>query len=74
MARKSYLDKDGEAMELDEEWFKEATIGRPPMPEEQRKVSIKLRLDPDIVEGYRATGKGWQTRMNDALRKSLETV
>jgi len=33
------------------------------------KVQVTLRLDPDIVERYRATGKGWQTRLNDDLRK-----
>ena len=42
------------------------------MPEDQRKVSIKLRLDPDIVESYRATGKGWQARINADLRKAIK--
>ncbi|WP_044561485.1 BrnA antitoxin family protein [Azospirillum sp. B4] len=32
------------------------------------KVKVMLRLDPDVVEAFRATGPGWQTRMNDALR------
>jgi uncharacterized protein (DUF4415 family) len=40
--------------------------GRPPEPD--RKIPIKLRLDPDIVAAFKATGEGWQTRMNDALR------
>lgn len=32
------------------------------------KVALKLRIDPDVVEAYRAQGAGWQTRINDALR------
>ena len=36
------------------------------------KVSVTLRLDPDVIEGFKAGGEGWQTRINDALRKALE--
>ena len=32
------------------------------------KTPLKLRIDPDVVEAYKAQGEGWQTRMNDALR------
>lgn len=32
------------------------------------KVSISIRLDADVVEKFKATGPGWQTRMNAALR------
>ena len=35
------------------------------------KVQVSLRLDRDIVEAFRATGPGWQSRMNEALRKAL---
>jgi uncharacterized protein (DUF4415 family) len=35
-----------------------------------RKVSVTLRLDPDVIERFKATGAGWQTRINAALRKS----
>jgi uncharacterized protein (DUF4415 family) len=28
---------------------------------------VTVRLDPQIVEFFRAGGRGWQTRMNDAL-------
>ena len=37
------------------------------------KKSITLRLDPDVIEGWRGTGPGWQRRMNQALRQSLPT-
>jgi uncharacterized protein (DUF4415 family) len=33
------------------------------------KVPVKLRLDPDVVEVLRATGPGWQTRVNRMLRE-----
>ena len=32
------------------------------------KELISLRVDRDVVEAYRATGRGWQTRANQALR------
>jgi uncharacterized protein (DUF4415 family) len=42
--------------------------GRPPA--EKRKVSTTIRLDADVVEAFKATGPGWQTRINDTLRKA----
>jgi uncharacterized protein (DUF4415 family) len=32
------------------------------------KELISLRVDRDVVAAYRATGTGWQTRANDALK------
>lgn len=32
------------------------------------KVQVTMRLDIDVVEKLKATGAGWQTRANDALR------
>lgn len=34
------------------------------------KQQVTLRLDRDVVERFRATGPGWQARMNEALRKA----
>ena len=34
------------------------------------KTAVTLRLDPDVVASFRASGKGWQGRMNAALRKA----
>ncbi len=45
--------------------------GRP--KKENPKVSMTLRVDPTVVDFFRATGKGWQTRINDILRKYVET-
>ena len=35
------------------------------------KEAVKLRLDADVLAALRASGEGWQTRINDALRASL---
>ncbi|WP_174804368.1 BrnA antitoxin family protein [Martelella limonii] len=34
------------------------------------KVLVSLRLDADVVEAYKATGKGWRSRINDDLRNA----
>jgi uncharacterized protein (DUF4415 family) len=36
------------------------------------KVAVKLRLDPDVIAALRATGDGWQTRVNETLRATLK--
>lgn len=33
-----------------------------------KKEQVTLRQDAEILEQFRATGNGWQTRINDALR------
>lgn len=33
---------------------------------------VTLRLDADVMQRLRATGAGWQSRANDALRRALE--
>jgi uncharacterized protein (DUF4415 family) len=38
------------------------------------KEPVKLRLDADVLAELRATGDGWQTRINDTLRASLVLV
>ncbi|MBI5120361.1 MAG: BrnA antitoxin family protein [Rhodospirillales bacterium] len=43
--------------------------GRPRL--ENPKQAIKLRLSPDVVSYFRATGKGWQTRIDETLRKAV---
>ena len=43
--------------------------GRPPSSNPKQQVT--LRLDPDVLEKFRATGKGWQSRINAELRKAL---
>jgi len=35
------------------------------------KTPVKIRLDPDVLEALRASGRGWQTRVNDMLRREM---
>lgn len=44
--------------------------GRPPLRGEAKK-QVTLRLDADLLEKFRATGAGWQTRLNETLRKAV---
>ncbi len=65
-----------DAPEITEEWVVGANLyrgkklvrrGRPPA--EVRKVSTTLRLSPDVLEHFRAGGPGWQTRIDQALKR-----
>lgn len=42
--------------------------GRP--KSDNPKVAVSLRLDQEVVTRFKATGPGWQTRMNEALREA----
>jgi len=44
--------------------------GRPPL--ETPKKAVNIRLSDDVVTAFKATGKGWQTRINDVLRDWLK--
>ena len=39
---------------------------------ESPKISTTIRLDADILEAFRATGQGWQSRINEALRLAVK--
>ena len=59
-----------EPPEFFEAWDKlRRARGRPPL--ETPKVATAIRFDADVLAGLRATGKGWQTRVNDAMRQWL---
>lgn len=53
------------------EFVRMKRVGRPPKLA-ALKVSTTVRLDADVLEGLRATGRGWQTRVNSALRAWLK--
>ena len=40
-------------------------------PSGSDKTQIALRVDNSVLSAFKATGKGWQTRMNDALKDWL---
>ncbi|MCC6918584.1 MAG: BrnA antitoxin family protein [Alphaproteobacteria bacterium] len=42
--------------------------GRPASVAPKRQVT--LRIDADVIESFRAEGTGWQSRINEALRKA----
>lgn len=37
------------------------------------KTQVTLRLDREVLEAFKATGEGWQTRINDALKNWVQT-
>lgn len=76
---KPWVDPD-DAPELTAEHFARADVyvgetlvrrgrGRPRSATVKQQVTI--RLDPDLLERLRATGPGWQTRINEVLREWL---
>lgn len=82
MTRKSKLisapaiEQDDVRPELDDTWFEEADAyvgtklvrrGRPRSSNPKQPVS--LRLDREVVEWFKRSGEGWQTRINAELRK-----
>ena len=36
------------------------------------KTQLTLRLSRDVVDAFKATGRGWQSRMNEALREWIK--
>lgn len=42
--------------------------GRPKL--DSPKQAVSLRLDRDVIEKFRATGRGWQSRVNEILRQA----
>ena len=68
-----------EIPELTAEWFERADFykggklikrGRPPSA--NPKEALSLRLDRDVIAHYRRSGRGWQSRINEALRKAAK--
>jgi len=46
------------------------TPGRPKGSTTSNKSLVSLRIDNDVLAKFRATGPGWQSRINEVLRKS----
>jgi uncharacterized protein (DUF4415 family) len=82
--RKPLTDKDGEVRELLAEDFRAmkpldhfpelaALVrgrGQRGPQKTPTKQQVTLRLDRDVLERFRATGEGWQSRINAALRRA----
>ena len=63
--------------ELDDDWFAEADAyigtklvrrGRP--KSDSPKQPVSLRLDRDVIDWFKGKGSGWQSRINEELRKA----
>jgi uncharacterized protein (DUF4415 family) len=55
--------EDPDWRDVPRDWYKDAVpVRRTP------KVAVSIRLDADLVEFFRAQGRGWQTRINAVLR------
>lgn len=50
------------------EKFAKASVRRGRPPKARPKVSTTIRLSPDVIDHFRAGGRGWQTRIDRALR------
>ncbi len=77
-AATNWTDPD-DAPELTDDFFERADEfigdrlvrrGRPKA--EITKQSLTVRYDQDVIQAFKATGKGWQSRMNNALRDWLK--
>lgn len=49
-------------------YVKLVQCGRPKLA--KTKTAVQLRLDPEIVEAFKSTGRGWQTRINAVLAEA----
>jgi uncharacterized protein (DUF4415 family) len=38
------------------------------------KKPVTIRIDRDVLDRYKATGAGWQSRMNEALRRGTKSL
>jgi len=54
-----------------EDRARQKRIGRPRV--EVPRPTLNMRVDADILERLRATGRGWQTRVNALLREAVQT-
>ena len=54
--------------ELGDEFFNNARLIAP----SENKQQLTLRFDPDIIEWFKAQGKGYQSRMNAVLRAYVD--
>ena len=55
---------------VSEEFKEEVRRGRP--FKMVKKVQTTIRYNVEVIDYFRATGKGWQTRMNDVLKDYME--
>ncbi|MBV8685804.1 MAG: BrnA antitoxin family protein [Alphaproteobacteria bacterium] len=47
-----------------------AAFRGPGRPSGSGKRAVSIRLDEDVLEKFRATGPGWQSRINEVLKRA----
>jgi uncharacterized protein (DUF4415 family) len=85
-SRKPLTDASGRVRELTQEDLRTFGSARAALPAKlRRKIGVRgpqkaptkeritIRLSPDVVRRFRATGDGWQTRVDAALQEWLKT-
>lgn len=50
-----------------------STLGQRGAQKAPRKVATAIRLSPEVTEFFKAGGRGWQTRIDEALREYVKT-
>ena len=83
---KAVIDADGEVRELSAAELAQFRPARDVLPtsllvklnvrgpqKSPTKERITIRLSPEVVQGFRATGDGWQTRVDAALKDWLKS-
>lgn len=46
--------------------------GRPVL--DDKKVQVSIRLEPQVLKAFKATGNGWQTRVNEVLKAAIDDL
>lgn len=47
-------------------------VGQRGPQKQPTKISVTLRYSPEVVEYFKATGEGWQARMDEALKEWIK--
>lgn len=64
---KQAIASDPDWADIPENWYEQAELVVP-----KAKVPVSIRVDADVIEYFRGTGRGWQTRVNAVLRAYKE--
>ena len=79
-AHKITAEEYDEIPALEDDFFEKANLFdgkklvRRGRPSGSTKISTTIRFDADVIAALKATGKGWQTKANDVLRKHLDEI
>ncbi len=85
-SRRAWVDPDDAPEWTDDQWNRaeiaiggkvirpaNGTLTKPGRPKKANaKVSVHLRLSPEVIAYFRARGPGWQTRIDEALRRAAK--